>query len=129
MTSQLAILNRTGVALASDSAVTMDAGRQYTGLDKIFSLGGKHQVGFMIAGVSEYLPCGVEWERIVWLWSQRIQDEPYDTLDQYIVEFIDFVENNSEGLLDPNHENEMSLFSDLNKFCDSVLLEKWLVTV
>ncbi|WP_353642930.1 hypothetical protein [Mesorhizobium sp. WSM2239] len=52
MTAEIAILNKTAVALATDSAVTISAGldhqKIYDTADKLFDLGGATPIGLMI---------------------------------------------------------------------------------
>jgi hypothetical protein len=67
MTAELAVLNRTAVALAADSASTS---LQSTGLpkifntaDKLFHLNGVDPIGVMVYGNSQFM--GVPWETII----------------------------------------------------------------
>lgn len=66
MTAEIAILNKNGVVLAADSAVTIssNSGRDkaYNAANKLFSLGVNKNISFMIYGNSEYM--GIPWEII-----------------------------------------------------------------
>jgi hypothetical protein len=48
MTAEVAILNKSGIALAADSAVTLGVGKTYNTADKLFALSKYHPVGIMI---------------------------------------------------------------------------------
>ena len=52
MTAEIAILNKTAIALATDSAVTISAGKEeqkiYDSADKLFELSLEHPIGVMI---------------------------------------------------------------------------------
>ncbi len=66
MTAEIAILNKTGVALAADSAVTVsvDGGvKVFPSANKIFALSKFHPVGVMIYGASEMLD--IPWETTI----------------------------------------------------------------
>ncbi len=65
MTAEVGVMNRMGVALAADSAVTVGraAGKIYTSADKLFQLRHDKPVGIMIYGNASLL--GVPWETII----------------------------------------------------------------
>jgi hypothetical protein len=93
MTAEIAIMNKSGVALAADSAVTL---RQRTGLkvyrstNKLFPLADNLPVGVMAYGNA--LIMGVPWDTIVKLYADRLGKKSYDTLEEYISDFINFLE-------------------------------------
>ena len=70
MTSQIGMMNRNSVALASDSAVTWGLEYAYNTSDKIHQLAGRQPVGFMTCGLGEYM--GVSWDRILGMYRERI---------------------------------------------------------
>src|SRR5258705_13168477 len=70
MTSEIALLNRSAVALAADSAMTItywDQGQQETryfkGANKIFQLSEIHPVGVMIYATADFQ--GVPWDVLI----------------------------------------------------------------
>jgi len=66
MTAEIAILNKNGVALASDSAVTIQKpGTQkiYNTANKLFMLSKYHPVGVMVYGMAELM--GIPWETVI----------------------------------------------------------------
>ena len=98
MTSQVALLNPHGVALASDSAVSLGAERKtFNTVNKIFPLiyengNGKtnHHVAFMVSNSGTYIPGGMLWERVFDAFS-KTQPTTHPTLDKYVEELINFL--------------------------------------
>ena len=50
MTAEIGILNKHGVVLAADSAVTIGGGKVYNSARKLFTVGTAHSIGIMIYG-------------------------------------------------------------------------------
>ncbi|WP_339148422.1 MULTISPECIES: hypothetical protein [unclassified Sutcliffiella] len=91
MTAEIGILNRSGVALAADSAVTIGGeGNQkvYNSANKLFSLSKIHPVGIMIYGGADFM--GVPWETIIKTYRGKLGDAKFDTLQEYADHFIKF---------------------------------------
>lgn len=67
MTAEIAVFNKSAVALAADSAVTISGGdginKIYNGADKLFALSKHHPVGIMVFGSASI--CGIPWEMII----------------------------------------------------------------
>jgi|TARA_B110000914_G_C15478962_1_gene454641 hypothetical protein len=118
MTSQLALMNKNAIALASDSAVTV-GDKTYNSATKIFTLGGKQPIGFMISNAGIYLPCNVSWERVIGLFSDEIGVRILPTVADYVKEFKKFLLESPK--LMPNSENSTYIQSDLIEF-----LQHWL---
>jgi hypothetical protein len=113
MTSQLALMNKNAIALASDSAVTI-GGKTYNSATKIFTLKGNHPIGFMIAGAGVYLPCNIDWERVIGLFGDEIGDVNLPTVEDYVVRFKKFLFECPK--LKPNQENSTFIQEDLIDF-------------
>ncbi len=63
MTCEVAVMNKLGVALAADSAVTLgDGHKTYHNADKLFQLSPVAPVGIMTYGAAEMM--GVPWEMV-----------------------------------------------------------------
>ncbi|MAD15471.1 MAG: hypothetical protein CL579_05235 [Alteromonadaceae bacterium] len=94
MTAEIAVLNKTAVALAADSAVTITNGngktKIYNGAEKLFALTKYHPVGIMIYGSGNL--CRVPWELVIKEYRKRIGKEHFDTLDAYTEDFFEFLE-------------------------------------
>lgn len=95
MTAEVAILNRTAVALAADSAVTLAIrGQQkvYNGADKLFQLVHSEPVGIMIYGNAEFM--GVPFETVIKEFRASKLSLPNDYLKDYSDAFFSFMLNN-----------------------------------
>ena len=94
MTAEVAVLNKSGVAMAADSAVTTGfPGREkiFTTANKIFTLSKIHPVGIMINGHVEHFGC--PWEVIIKDFRTRIGSQRFDDLRQYVDLFIETVKD------------------------------------
>jgi hypothetical protein len=111
MTAQMAMCNHLGVALASDSVVTIGKNRTYTTVNKIFSLGARQPVAIMISGAATYIPGGVSWERVVGLFREHIGVRELPRLGDYVDEFEQFVISNT-AINDPD-QNALAIQNDL----------------
>ena len=112
MTSQLALLNHLGVALASDSVVTMNKkGRTYSTVNKIFSLAGRQPVAIMISGSANYIPGNVAWERVIGQFREHIGHKELSVLSDYVMEFKQFV--SSSEILNNKKNNDRTIQLDL----------------
>jgi hypothetical protein len=94
MTTEIAVLNRLGVALAADSAVTISGGgttKVFESADKLFELSCVHPIALMING---NLDCfGFPWELLVKDFRDSHGDRPNKTITNWINDFISFVES------------------------------------
>lgn len=92
MTAEVAILNRTAVALAADSAVTLAIRGQtkvYNGADKLFQLVHSEPVGIMVYGNAEFM--GVPFETVVKEFRASALSRPNDFLKDYSDAFFGFM--------------------------------------
>jgi hypothetical protein len=96
MTSEVAIMNRLGIALASDSASTVHIGgrTKYYHADKLFMLSAHQPVGIMVFNNSTLL--GVPWETIIKLFRAKLGHTRLDYLSEYAGELIDFLNSNTD---------------------------------
>ena len=94
MTAQVAILNRSAVALASDSAVTVQGARTnvYQTVNKVFTLSKYAPVGVMVYGSATIM--GVPWESVVKVFRGSLGKTRFDTLDEYGHRFFEFLGQN-----------------------------------
>jgi hypothetical protein len=89
VTAEIAILNRSAVALAADSAVTLGVrGQQkiYNSVDKLFQLTLNEPVGIMIFGGAEYM--GVPIETAIKKFRDSDYATPKKTLKEYSAAFF-----------------------------------------
>ena len=101
MTSEVVIINRSAVALAADSAVTVTywhrgepERRFFKGANKIFNLSSAHPVGLMTYASATIQ--GVPLEVIVKAYRAQLGGECFETLDGYAKGFFEFVQGHHE---------------------------------
>jgi nucleoid DNA-binding protein len=95
MTAEVAILNTHGVALASDSAVTVRIGKNrhktYNSAEKLFMLTKRQSVGLMIFNNASLM--GLDWELIIKEYRRALGTKVFGTLFEYAEDFINFIKN------------------------------------
>ena len=96
MTAEVVVINRSGVALAADSAVTLQIGDSTKVRDsalKLFMLSKYRPVGVMVYQNSSLL--GVPWETIIKLFRQQFGQEECCSLTEYGDALVTFLNENS----------------------------------
>lgn len=78
MTAEMAIMNKSAIALAADSAVTSSGGKIYNSVNKLFTLSKYFPVGVMIYGSAEVN--SVPWETIIKIYRKNLGDRSFGTL-------------------------------------------------
>ena len=109
MTAEIVIMNKTAVALATDSAVTIEQQEDkkiYNSANKLFTLSKYHPVGIMIYGSATFM--GIPWETIIKIYRSKLGKQKFDTLDEYTANFIDFLDNGNPLFPDPEQEKYLS---------------------
>lgn len=100
MTAEIGILNKTAVALAADSAVTVQrlhGQKIYNSANKLFALSKYHPVGIMLFGGASFM--GVPWETIIKVYRSKLKMTKFKTLKEYANNFIDFVNTSSNNFI------------------------------
>ncbi|CAH5009662.1 hypothetical protein ACR71O_24975 [Klebsiella pneumoniae] len=114
MTAEIAVFNKSAVALAADSAVTISGedgvSKIYNGADKLFALSKHHPVGVMIFGSADL--CGIPWEMIIKQFRKNLTDRSHDTIEKYAEEFFQFL-CTSENII-PSDVRENNLLDIYN---------------
>jgi hypothetical protein len=91
MTCEVAVMNKRGIALAADSAVTLGNGKKICHTaEKLFSLSPSLPVAIMTFGAADMM--SVPWETVVKIYAQKLGNRRFDTLDQYAKDFLSFIE-------------------------------------
>lgn len=111
MTAEVAVVNKSAIALAADSAVTLRVhGRHgnttdkvYNTANKLFTLSKYHPVGIMIYNVMEL--GGVPWETIVKEFRKHLAKSPELHLDGYCSRFFGFLNDNKTLFTDNAQED------------------------
>lgn len=97
MTTEIAIMNKSAVALAADSAVTIQMTRpqakNYKVLNtanKLFTLSKYAPVGLMVNGNSNIM--GISWETIIKLYRKKLGERTFPTVEDYCKNFIEYLD-------------------------------------
>jgi len=96
MTAEIVIMNKEAVALAADSAVTLQrAGLQKVSIaaNKIFKLSMSYPVGIMIYGNAQFM--GLPWETIVKAYRANRGGKKFDSIKQYGKDFVAYLISNN----------------------------------
>ncbi|WP_104046302.1 hypothetical protein [Vibrio jasicida] len=92
MTAEIAVHNRYAIALAADSAASVsgdNSHKVFNNAEKLFELSRIHPVGLMIYGSAELQ--NFPWEVLIKTYRDRLEDEHRNTIEEYALEFIQFV--------------------------------------
>ena len=121
MTAEVAVMNSQGIAIAADSAVTINLregkkGKIYYTQEKIFNLSPKHHVGIMVYNNANFMFGGISWEIIIKEFSKKIGDNVFDKLEEYVKKFIIFLQDFNI----PDHIQKNYLESICYSFFDTV---------
>ena len=111
MTAEIVVMNKNGVALAADSAVTMGQ-KIYQTSNKVFSLSKYYPIGVMVYNNSEFL--GVPWEIIIKTYRKNLGNDQYDKIEDYSEDLLKFLTSNNELFsVDEELLNIKSLYTSL----------------
>lgn len=94
MTAEVCVMNRTGIALAADSAVTLSSSGEkkiYPSVDKLFNLSKTEPVGIMVYGNASYLE--LMWETVVKEYRRQVGAQRFEFLKEHADNFLEFLEN------------------------------------
>jgi hypothetical protein len=91
MTAEVVIINRSGVALAADSAMTIGKKRVWKSTNKLFHLSPSSDVGVMFYGSGDY--CGIPWEVLLKEYRKRLNGCRFKTLTDYAQGFVSYLES------------------------------------
>ncbi len=95
MTSEIVVMNSLGVALASDSAATVNngaGGKVFNSADKLFMLSKRHPVGVMVYENAALL--GVPWETIIKMFRRELGSRRFGALEDYGRALIEYLDRN-----------------------------------
>lgn len=108
MTAEIAILNRNAVALAADSAVTLQHPKGYkiyNTVSKLFMLSKFRPIGIMVYGAAEIMD--VPWETLIKMFRSELGARKFDTVEEYAENLLDWLESN-QGLFPQRNQTEMA---------------------
>lgn len=96
MTAVIGILNKTGVALAADSAVTVTGANKnkiYNTANKIFTLSKYKPIGIMIYNSANFMT--IPWETIIKLYRDDLGENTFEGVKDYQNDFVKYLEKNN----------------------------------
>jgi hypothetical protein len=91
MTAEIAIINRTGIALAADSALTIGRDRVWKNSNKLFHLAPGADVGVMVYGNGSH--CGLPWEVLIKQYRKKLGKSTFPKLTDYSADFLKFLDD------------------------------------
>lgn len=97
MTAEIAVMNRSGIALAADSAVTITTGagqKIYNTVNKLFTLSKYEPVAVMVYGNAELM--GVPWELIIKVYRKSLGDRSFSTIAEAAEDLLGWIESNQD---------------------------------
>lgn len=105
MTAEIAVMNKLGVALAADSAIsiTTSANTKIYHANKLFMLSKYEPLGLMVYGSGELM--GVPWELIIKSYRRTLGKTSFKTLEEYGANFISFLTGN-HALFPPEAQSD-----------------------
>ena len=112
MTAVLGILNKQGVAIAADSAVTIGNSANHKILNKankVFALSKHHPVGIMIYNSASFML--TPWETIIKMYRKHIGEVSFPTLRGYVHDFIAFLRERQFFTDDETQKNFLAYFA------------------
>ena len=89
MTAEIAVLNKSAVALAADSAMTVGGIGKIYPTNKLFAITKYHPVGVMIYNNAEFM--GVPWETIIKMYRESLGAECKLTCEEYAEDILEFI--------------------------------------
>ena len=97
MTAEITLLNKSAVALAADSAVSIQQGESmkiYNSMNKLFTLSKFAPMGVMVYGTAHL--SGTPWETIIKLYRQGLNSKRFGTVAEYAQDFLEYVQTNRQ---------------------------------
>lgn len=94
MTAEIAIMNKSAIALAADSAVSSGA-KIYNSVNKVFMLSKYEPIGIMVYDNASFM--GIPWETIIKLYREKLDNKNKCIMYDYAYDFIKFIKKEFMG--------------------------------
>ena len=111
MTAEVAVINKSAIALAADSAITVTtfvdgtkAEKVFNTANKLFTLSKYHPVGIMVYNSMSL--GGIPWETIIKQYRQELGRNKFDTVADYCSDFFKYLDTTNE-LVNPNEREHI----------------------
>jgi hypothetical protein len=111
MTAEVVVINKYGIAMAADSAVTIGGQKTYNSAVKLFSLSKTAPVGIMIYGNADL--SSTPWEIIIKQYRKKIGSTTFASLDDYAKDFINFLR---AAKYSNSQERENQMFLQIERY-------------
>lgn len=112
MTTIIGVLNSQGIAIAADSAVTVNSGdvkKVYNRSNKLFTLSKYSPVGIAIYGSSHFM--AIPWETLIKMYRKQLKEKKFDTVEKYKLDFLAFLSKNISLVTPTSKENSYYSFA------------------
>lgn len=93
LTAEIVIMNKHGLSLAADSAITSGqegVRKVYNSANKLFSLSEQHPIGMMVYGSASFME--VPWDIILKTFSNKLGNKKFMHLSDYMNYFLEFLQ-------------------------------------
>lgn len=111
MTAEVAVLNKSAVALAADSAMTVaGTGKTYP-TNKLFALTKHRPIGVMVYNNAEFM--GIPWETLVKMHREQLGSRGQATVKEYAEDFLGYVGNEAICTTEQLSQNLLRIAADL----------------
>ncbi len=122
MTAVVGILNKQAVAIAADSAVTIDSAsghKIFNKANKVFALSKHHPVGIMIYNSASFMY--TPWETVIKVYRKELRKRWFATLKEYQIDFLAFLRSKN---FYTTPEIQLAFLSNLvHQSTESIVLE------
>jgi hypothetical protein len=127
VTAEIALLNKSAVALAADSAVSIPQGggyKIYNSVNKLFQLSKHAPVGVMIYGSAEFM--GTPWETFIKLYRTELGERRFALIEDYAEDFVRYLTSCPQFFPQPTqddfvHYRVNAVLIDIAQMADSQL--------
>jgi len=92
MTAEIVLMNRSGISLAADSAITtgfMSVQKKFTSANKIFTLSKYNPIGIMFYNLATFM--NAPWELLIKNYRSKLGEMSFPTVDDAALDFIEFL--------------------------------------
>jgi hypothetical protein len=109
MTCEVVVMNKRGVALAADSAVTLSPQNKiYHTAEKLFQISPDLPVAIMTYGSADLMD--IPWETLIKTYARRFAGNRFETLEQHADNFVSYIAQ-QRILLEPERQDQYVSYS------------------
>lgn len=119
MTAEVAVMNRQAVALAADSAATIQtahSAKVFSSANKVFALSKHHPVGIMIYGGADFIR--TPWEEVVKEYRSKLGKRSFDIIADYAKDFLEFLR--TDALIVDQQSEEEYIVQTIGSYFDHI---------